>query len=133
MIFSIVNNRFLPFKISPSDFSSRIFEYFPKRLTHDFGQKMAIVSFLFLGKNNLEILFGHRSIKRESFLDYKNMHFTGSRIFGFFPKRLTHSFGQKFAFFFNFLFLGKNNVTTVSGDRFHKKELFLADKNIHSS
>ena len=124
VIFSIANNRFLPFKISPSDFSSRIFEYFPKRLTHDFGQKMAIVSFLFLGKNNLEIVFGHRSIKRESFLDYKNMHFRCSRIFGFFPKRLTHSFGQKIAFFLIFCFQAKIMLQQYLGTVSIKKNCF---------
>ena len=38
--------------------------------------------FLFLGKNDLEIMFGDLLVRKESFL----------------PKGLTHDFGQKMAF-----------------------------------
>ena len=47
---------------------SRIFTYFPKGLTHDFGQKWHFLHFLFLGKIHLEQMFGDLFDRKESFI-----------------------------------------------------------------
>ena len=74
-IFSTENNPFQVIKICTSD--SRIFSYFPKCLNHNFGQKKVFFYYLqFLGKNDLEIMFGNLFDRKELFLGYKNMHFS---------------------------------------------------------
>ena len=58
-IFSIEKRHCLSIKIVSLD--SRIFAYFPKGLTHDFGKKKShFFHFMFLDKNNQEIMFGDR-------------------------------------------------------------------------
>jgi len=47
------------------------------------------------------------------------------RIFAYFPKGLTHDFGQKMAFFFQFFLYGKNDLERTIGDLLNRKESFL--------
>ena len=47
---------------------SRKMGYFPKGLTHDFGQKLELSSFFFLLKIAPEIMFGDVLARKEAFL-----------------------------------------------------------------
>jgi len=59
---------------------------------------MPIFHFLFLGKNNLEIMSGDFSIDNKHFLSIKIVSLD-SGIFAYFPKGLTHDFRQNMAFY----------------------------------
>ena len=49
---------------------------FPKGLIHDFNQKFKNFLYLFFQKIILKIDFLHVLNKKETFLDYKNAHFS---------------------------------------------------------
>ena len=54
---------------------SRILAYFPKGLTHDFGQKTALFAFSAFGqKSSWNNVWGSFR-QKESFLAFKNVHF----------------------------------------------------------
>ena len=76
---------------------------FPKGLTHAFGKKMPILSFLVLVKTGVEIRVNNVLDRREFFFNYKNKIFQSPKT-GIFPKGLTYAFGQKMPIFSLFVF-----------------------------
>ena len=73
-------------------------------MTHGFGPKMAIFpTFFFLGNIGKENVFYDTLEQENVFLGYKNKKFKQRKI-DFFPKGLTHAFGQKMASFPIFFF-----------------------------
>ena len=76
---------------------------FPKGLTHAFGKKMPILSFLVLVKTGVEIRVNNVLDRRETFFNYKNKIFQSPKT-GIFPKGLTYAFGQKMPIFSLFVF-----------------------------
>ena len=76
---------------------------FPKGLTHAFGKKMPIFSFLVLVKTGVEIRVNNVLDRREFFFNYKNKIFQSPKT-GIFPKGLTYAFGQKMPIFSLFVF-----------------------------
>ena len=76
---------------------------FPKGLTHAFGKKMPILSFLVLVKTGVEIRVNNVLDRRETFFNYKNKIFQSPKT-GIFPKGLTYAFGQKMPIFSSFVF-----------------------------
>ena len=89
----------------------RKIDIFQKGLTHGCGVKNGSFSnFFFLGNIGQENVFRYLLERKNAFLGYKNKKFKQSKI-EFFPKGLTHGFGQKMAsfqiFFFRQFQLGK--------------------------
>ena len=76
---------------------------FPKGLTHAFGKKMPILSFLVLVKTGVEIRVNNVLDRRETFFNYKNKIFQSPKT-GIFPKGLTYAFGQKMPIVSSFVF-----------------------------
>ena len=73
-------------------------------MTHGFGPKMAIFpTFFFLGNIGKGNVFYDTLEQENVFLGYKNKKFKQWKI-DFFPKVLTHAFGQKMASFPIFFF-----------------------------
>ena len=50
-------------------------EIFSTGLTHDFGQNWKFRLNLFLNKMGLEIMFADHQVRKQAFLDYKNIDF----------------------------------------------------------
>ena len=73
-------------------FQSPKYGIFPKGLTHAFGKKMPILSFLVLVKTGVEIRVNNVLDRRETFFNYKNKILKVPKV-AFFQRGLTHSFG----------------------------------------
>ena len=74
--------------------------YFPKRLTHDFGQKFELSSLCVFIETGLEMMFGDVLETKEAVLHNINTCVLYSRKIGYFvlscPNGLNHDFGKKF-------------------------------------
>ena len=97
-------------------------------------KKYFFSNFLFLIKIRVEIRFNNILKRKQTLFDYKNKHFQSpkNRIF---PKGLTHAFGQKIHFCFNFfikirLKIRFNNVLKRKQTLFdYKNKHFQSPKN----
>ena len=77
MSFTIFQNEKTPFQaIKTTTLKSRKIDIFPKRLTHDFGPKMAdFPSFFFLGNRGQENVYYDILERKDAFLEYKKKIF----------------------------------------------------------
>ena len=103
-LFSILGqkNAFLGYKTKSS--KSRKIHIFPKRLTHGFGPKMAIIqTFFFRHDRHRKVLLRYSRTKKKPFLSIKTRS-SKSRKIDFFLKELTHGFGLKMAISTTFFF-----------------------------
>ena len=82
---------------------SQKIDTFPKRLTHGFGQKMAIFQTSFLGKIGQENVFYDILERKNVFLAQKKNKFKQSKNWHF-SKEVNHGFGPKMAIFSTLFF-----------------------------
>ena len=102
--------------------------YFPKRLTHDFGQKFELSSLCVFIETGLEMMFGDVLKTKEAVLYNTNICVLYSQKIGYFPKGLTHDFGQKFSLFSSFVFIEINRRNDVWGCSRLKRSLSTLQK-----
>ena len=91
--------------------------YFAKGLTHDFGQKFELSSSpcVVLLKIGLEMMFGDVLERKEAVLHDKKICVLYNRKIRYFPKELTHDFGQKFEHSSLFVFIENTPRNDVWG------------------
>ena len=100
---------------------------FPKGLTHGFGLTMSSFSIFFsFRQHRPENVFRDILERNNAFLGYKKTS-SKSRNIDIFPKRLTHGFGPKMAFF-KLFFLGNIGQENVFYDILQGKNAFLGYK-----
>ena len=83
--------------------------------------------YLFSPKIRLEIAFNYILDRKGSFVDYKNKMFQSPRN-PIFPNGLTHAFGQKIQFFFQFLFSVKIRLEIRFNNVLDRKKTFVVNK-----
>ena len=126
----IFQNEKTPFQaIKTRSSKSRKIDIFPKRLTHGFGQKMAIFPIVFLKKIQVrKMYFTIFQNEKTPFWAIKTRSSKTQKI-DIFPKKLTHGFGPKMAIFPTFIFQeiqAKKMSFTIFQN---KKNAFLGYKN----
>ena len=101
----IFQNEKTPFQaIKTTRLKSRKIDIFPKRLTHGFGQKLAIFPIVFFKKIQVrKMYFTIFQNEKTPFWAIKTRSSKTQKI-DIFPKKLTHGFGLKMAIFPTFIF-----------------------------
>ena len=103
--FTIFQNEKTPFQaIKTTSSKSRKIDIFPKRLTHGFFSKMAIISIFFQAIQARKMSFMIFYNEKTPFQAIKTRS-SKSRKIDIFPKGLTHGFGAKMAIFQTFCFI----------------------------
>ena len=100
--FHIANKHFWAIKTSVS--KTQKICIFPKGLVHGLGETFEIfVTFRFI-QNTPKKVFGDVLVRKQAFLDNKNMDLRKREI-GIFPKGIVREFGQKVEVFSSFVFM----------------------------
>ena len=111
------------------DFKQWLYWIFSKGSTHDFGQKMEILSLYVFGEMDLEILFDDHCGRKQALLYYKIFDITKLPCWHFFIGGLTQEFGQKLQISFLFpFFLGKISLEIMSDDHLLKNQALSQSK-----
>ena len=101
-IFSIEKNRVSPIEICTSD--SYMFKYFPKQQTYDLVKKWDVFSCSLIGQKRKSSTNVKKSFPKVRVVSGLKICTSDSRISGYFPRGLTHGFGQKIQNFLEFVF-----------------------------
>ena len=102
------------YKIKKYVLYSQKIRYFPKGLTHNFGQKFELsLLFVFIENRTSNDVWDVLD-KKEALLDYKKC-ISYSRKTGYFAKGLTHDFDQKFDLSSLFVFIENTPRNDVWG------------------
>ena len=110
------------------DFTMSPYCIFLKGLPMILLQKRKFPLCLFLDRTRLEIIFDDH-LEKETFLDYKNTHFTQPP-YWIFLKGLTHEFGSKLEILHLFFFVDILGLKIMSCDHLVKNQALVNDKKI---
>ena len=129
MWFTIFQNEKTPFQvIKTRSLNSRKICIFSKRLTHGFGQKMAIFQNFFFGNISQKNVIYDILKRKNAFLGNKNKKFKKSKN-SHFSKGVRSWFWSKNGHFSIFHFLGNTGQENVFYDILERKNAFLDYKN----